>query len=1014
MSIENAYELVKERVFKFENEESFFLSSDYNETEVRQSFINPFFKALGWDVDSLNSKDVFSREVRVEKGQKQNESSSKKRADYAFYCAPDCKEGQEVFFVEAKKPSRVLNQNKDDYFQTANYGFYSRTGISILFDFQEFIIIDCRVKPDKAVILQHQIKYYNYKQFLDFGTFTEIYNIFSRDAVHKGNLQRYIESLPPPKISGKTRQIYLNFGFKKNIDNEFLNFIEQSRIDLAEAIFHCQPTLKGYELTEVVQKVLDRLVFFRFLEDKNIEPDSIIDAIWNSTSPWTKFVEESRRLDTKYNSGVFSKSFFDEPKFLARDNKLFKDIVIDYSTNESDYNFNYIPIEIIGNIYERFLGKTIEVEGKHLKIDYKPSVRKAGGVYYTPTYIVNYIVQNTVGKLIEGKTPKQISSLSFADISCGSGSFLIGIFEYLIKYHTLYYNAHRDQAIKDRCHYDEDDKFYYLTIEQKKAILLNNIYGVDLDRQATIVAQMSLLLKLLENETFFTTSRGKGAQTTMMVADKILPNLSENIKSGNSLIGSDYTFQTELNFDNDGELERKINVFDFEPSFPKVFKNGGFDVIVGNPPYVKEYTDREVFENIKRSRCNKYYQGKMDLWYFFVSYGIDLLKPNGLIGYIAPNNWVSNSGASLMRNKVITDSKIIELIDFGAFMVFQDASIQTMVMIFEKDTKTDDYTFHYKHYNVNNKITETQINQALTQDEDFVEILTPSIHRAKYANAFLKFGSDDKELILDKIKAKANFELDGKKEATQGIVGAPDNHFIIKESQLKNFTKKENSFLKKFYTGVNPITDEYIFYLSAKNFNPEKFDDYPNLKSHFEKNKTELIQAKIKYKTPNKPYYFLHRERVEKFFKLGDKIICPTRALSNTFLYTENEYYVSRACFVIKSDRINLKYLTGIFNSKLVYFWLDNRGKKLGNMFQIDKEPLLQIPIYKTEDKKLESKLIELVDKMIDLKQKHATTLSDNSKESIANQIKSTDYHIDKLVYELYGLTEDEIKIIEN
>jgi adenine-specific DNA-methyltransferase len=186
------------------------------------------------------------------------------------------------------------------------------------------------------------------------------------------------------------------------------------------------------------------------------------------------------------------------------------------------------------------------------------------------------------------------------------------------------------------------------------------------------------------------------------------------------------------------------------------------------------------------------------------------------------------------------------------------------------------------------------------------------------------------------------------------------------------------------------------------------------LKSHFEKNKTELIQAKIKYKTPNKPYYFLHRERVEKFFKLGDKIICPTRALSNTFLYTENEYYVSRACFVIKSDRINLKYLTGIFNSKLVYFWLDNRGKKLGNMFQIDKEPLLQIPIYKTEDKKLESKLIELVDKMIDLKQKHATTLSDNSKESIANQIKSTDYHIDKLVYELYGLTEDEIKIIEN
>lgn len=434
MSFELAHKEVIKLVHAFQARESYYLSSDYQESEVRQEYIDDFFIALGWDVGSKKSRDPWMREVRIEKSQKQEDAFSKKRADYAFYKAPNYK--QEVFFVEAKKPIRTLRQNKEDYFQTAKYGYNSGTGISILFDFEEFVIIDCRYKPDKDVILSHEIKYYKYTDFLDEEKFAEIYYIFSHEAVQQGKLQHYIDHLPLPKKAGKTRQLKLNFGSYKSLDNDFLEFIESSRLEIAQAVYHCNANLENYELTEAVQKILDRLVFIRFLEDKSIENDSIIELIYKSSCPWAKFVEESKRLNMKYNSIVFKEAFFDKPDFIKDDNQLFRDIAIDYSASESPYNFNYIPIEIIGNIYERFLGKTIDIVDGVLSIDYKPAVRKAGGVFYTPTYIVDYIVQNTVGKLIENKTPKEISELSFVDISCGSGSFLIGMFDYLIQYHT--------------------------------------------------------------------------------------------------------------------------------------------------------------------------------------------------------------------------------------------------------------------------------------------------------------------------------------------------------------------------------------------------------------------------------------------------------------------------------------------------------------------------------------------------------------------------------------------------
>jgi adenine-specific DNA-methyltransferase len=1023
MTFEQAHTIIKDLILNFQKNENHYLSPTYSEAEVRQEYIDPFFTALGWDVGSKINKNPHEREVVIEKTQSQEDSFSKKRADYAFYIAPNFK--KEVFFVEAKKPSRTLRLNKEDYFQTAKYGYNSGTGISILFDFEEFVMIDCRFKPDKDTVLATQIKYYKYTDFLEEEAFSEIFYLFSREAVASGKLQNYIQQLPAPKKVSKSRQLKLNITGQLTIDQDFLNFVEEARVHLAQAVYNNHPQLKNYELTEAVQKILDRLVFIRFLEDKSIEPEYIIQKVHTSPYPWNKFVEESRRLEAKYNSIVFKKAFFDKEDFLDKNNINFNETIIDFLASESPYNFNYIPIEIIGNIYERFLGKTIEIEENKVKIDLKPAVRKAGGVFYTPSYIVDYIIQNTIGKQIEDKSPKEIAKLTFADISCGSGSFLIGIFDYLIQYHQNYYFKNPIEAQKEGCIYDEDTATWKLSLNQKKQILLNNVYGVDIDHQATEVAQMSLLLKLLEHENLFTTSQ----QQSLFVADKILPTLSENIKSGNSLIGKDVVFQGKMTFDN-YEEELKINPFDFEPAFPKVFKNGGFDAIVGNPPYVKEYTDREAFETVKIGKLKKYYQGKMDLWYFFACYGLDLLNSKGLLGYIAPNNWVSNAGASIMRNKVIQDSKIKELVDFGSFMVFKDASIQTMVMIFENNKKEDNYSFLYQNFNKN--ITETELQKELLNKKgQSSQILNPIISKNKFTNSFLKFGESNIEDILDKIKSKSNFILDEKKEVAQGIVTPNDSLnnktseilnfkypkgygvFVLNKDEVDNlnFLSNEFNIIKPLYSTNNlhrylseKATNSYIIYTDSKFKEKNSLDNYPNIKFHLDKFQ-DIITS------DNKPYG-LHRSRNEYFFK-NEKIISLRKCSEPIFSYTDFDCYVLQTFNIIKSERINLKYLTGILNSKLVKFWLFNRGKMQGNMFQIDKEPLLQIPIFKTENKEQEDKMISLVNQMLESKQREKEATSDREKEYLAEHIKSLDYQIDHLVYEMYGLSDEEIEVVE-
>lgn len=447
------------------------------------------------------------------------------------------------------------------------------------------------------------------------------------------------------------------------------------------------------------------------------------------------------------------------------------------------------------------------------------------------------------------------------------------------------------------------------------------------------------------------------------------------------------------------ELVKKrptTELFFYKLYFAEVLNNKGFDVIIGNPPYIKEYTNKSAFNRTKVLEC---YQGKMDIWYLFACKGVDLLKNNGILSFIATNNWVTNSGASKFKNKVLKTTTIKEFIDFGDYKVFDTAGIQTMIMFLQKNNYSSIYECDYSKV-INKNITKNELVDFLNKKiNDKFSIFTSIINSDKLMNQNITFLESRIEHILDNIEKNRNFILNDN-EVAQGIVGAPDKAFIVKEENYDNFNSDEKYYLKKFHTNCGKYStkqsDKYIIYLSNKNFTNKDTHKYENIISHFLPYKEELIEAKIKYNTPNKLYYFLHREREDKFFIYGAKIICATRTATPSCTYTEEEFYGSRALNFIKTDRINLKYLTCILNSKLANFWLRYKGKLTGDLLQIDKSQLLSIPIKNIDNTNPFEKLIDYIIFL--------NSLNESINEYVSNQhiIDSFQEVLDAMVYELY------------
>jgi type I restriction-modification system DNA methylase subunit len=655
-----AQKKISDLVTRFEEQIDSYRNSNYNETQTRRDFIDPFFKALGWDIDNEQGSAEAYREVIHE--DKVKISGATKAPDYSFRLEG----GKRLFFVEAKKPSISVKEDIQPAYQIRRYGWSAKLPISIITDFEEFAIYDCTKKPDlydKTSVAR--IKYFTFRDYLK--EFDFIWETFSKEQVRKGSFDKFIQSDKHKK--GTT-----------SVDKEFLESLDRWRTYLAVNISWNNKNLNEDEINFAVQQTIDRLIFLRIAEDRSVEPYGNLKHAIKQGNLYSNLFEQFRKADEKYNSGLFDQKKDRISENLIIENKVIKTIINELYYPECPYEFSVLPVEILGSAYEQFLGKIIRITpGHHAKIEEKPEVRKAGGVYYTPQYIVEYIVKNTIGKLIDGKTPKEISKIKIVDPACGSGSFLIGAYQYLMDWHKNYYYTNNSKISKGNKNNPLTPEGH-LTTAEKKRILLDNIYGVDLDLNAVEVTKLSLLLKCMEGET-----NASIQQQFKLWNEQVLPTLENNIKSGNSLIDTDF-YDNQIDFGD----EKKIKPFNWPKAFPGVFKQGGFDAVISNPPYIRVQLLNESKETLNYFSLNfkTAISGNYDIYVLFIEKALQILNPNGVVGFILPHKFFNSKYGIETRRLLSNGCNLNEIVHFGDKQVFNGATTYTCLLFLKNKPST--------------------------------------------------------------------------------------------------------------------------------------------------------------------------------------------------------------------------------------------------------------------------------------------------------------------------------------
>jgi hypothetical protein len=1168
-----AKEIIEELVERFDYHIDEYKKGSYNETQTRNDFINPFFESLGWDINNRQGLAESYREVIHE--DKIKISGSTKAPDYCFTIY-----GQRKFFLEAKKPSVDIKDQIDPAYQLRRYGWSAKMPISIITDFEELSIYDCTTKPfptDKASV--SRIKYITYKDYIK--EFDFIWDIFSKDMILKGSFDKYVASAKGKKGTA-------------GVDEEFLKSLDSWRDLLARNIVNRNNFIGEDELNYSLQKIMDRIIFLRICEDRGVETEYQLQKIIG-TNIYDKLKYIFHTADQKYNSGLFDYKKDTISDNLLIDDKVLKQIIEEMYYPKSPYEFSVIPVEIMGHSYEQYLGKVIRITpGHRIKIEEKPEVRKAGGVYYTPQYIVDYIVRNTVGKLLgdryqvsgdgckvigdgyqvlgdsgrvssdefidlkiesdnnkleklengsekgnqnisgfgsleisdghnsrniqdykgvpeagdlrinesnseissfntgeysggAGKdpyqgihkssvdskgftdrtgntsdfisetgihrqgeinsnleqsskyrknvestykgspvskdsekitqhpapetrnlspdtcnplTPDEVAKLKFCDPACGSGSFLIGAYQYLLDWHREYYT---NADIKHKDKYLNPDGS--LTTQLKKQILLNNIYGVDIDTNAVEVTKLSLMLKALEGETEATINN----QLTLL-HERVLPTLDNNIKSGNSLIDVDF-YDNQIDFE--PGAEKKIKPFNWESNFPEVFKQGGFDVVIGNPPWGANIEIHSL--NYIKNSFQKIIVRMIDSFMFFTNKSYNILKLKGIFGMILPDVILYQYDNFKLREFLLNNTTIKRILNVGD--VFEKVIRPTSIIIFEKYQNEGQNIITV--LNLTDKKKEEK-SIYLENNDNYEDILQNDLFKT---NNYLFITKDFSNYqLLEKISKNEICKLSQYVDDDRIQRGAsPDlkEAFIVNTLQIQE-NKLEETYLRNVVTGGKHVKRYYIenpdlklIYLRRN----DNISEIPNIKSFIDKFKSKITCKEV---IENKhSLYSLHRAREEKIYLKNEKLLGVITEDEIIVTLDSNQLFATDGLYLFAVKNINIKYLMSILNSKLfvfVYRLISMENSRVLAQVKpkvIDNLPIKVINFSNLNEQTIHDQLVTLVDQMLKLnKDLQAATLPEQ-KDQLKARIDYTDKKIDKLVYELYGLTEEEIKIVE-
>jgi type I restriction-modification system DNA methylase subunit len=951
---ENLVELVA----KFEKELNAGRVNEYNEEATKTAFIQPFLRnVLGWDV---SNRDEVSPEEKISHG----------RVDYGLKI-----EGQIKIFIEVKPPKADLTKHIT---QAVSYG-YNRKGVPfvLLTDFEGLKLFDVTVKPDARNPLKGLKLDLNWQKYLE--KFDKIWCL-SKESVLQGELEKLLLIKPKERLP---------------VDKAILDDLKQWRAALAKDIFKNNPDLFHSEdrekdadfLKEITQRILDRISFMRSCEDRKLVHRRSLKVLFEErsetvgTNTMVFLNEEFKHYNFIFDSDLFRPQEWE--KNLAVDFKVMKNIIME---TYNPYQFDVIPLEVLGNIYEQYLGYTIRLTDHQVKYELKPEVRKAGGIYYTPEYIVDYIIKNTVVKLLrelpasrflsfraKRGTSSKTKKLRILDPACGSGSFLIRAYEEMLNYYKNrkktktgrrgHSDPERSEGKESQLLIKHEEQEPVLTIEEKSQILREHIFGVDIDEQAVEVTKLSLMLKMLEGE--FGVIPGRN----------ILPMLDKNIRCGNSLISGD-TLELKKYF---GDDWYKVKPFNWNEEFRKIMvEEGGFDGVIGNPPWVftrhvaleknvKKYYQYRYFHGLTGFQTGKSKQsGKVNLYAIFLLQGIRLLSKKGMFGFILLNNLLRATVYDIVRKYVLDNCCIDEIVDLKTG-VFENVTAATVILILEKNRENSQNIVKIIDNRYRNKIDISQTSQ----------IPQISFHN-NISYAFNIFVSPLEAALFKKMESKST-KLGELVDVCNGIA--------TKKNKEGIYDRIINKKCKPLLIGKDIQRYSY---------------DFNNRYIEYDRNK-------------------LHRPRRESIFTAKEKLIMQRIGGILITAYDGSQYYTFNSVnnLIAKGNcSYSVKFLLGVINSRLMRFYyicnFTNRSKLTVNISKtyLDKLPVRTIDFANSADEKQHDDLIALVDVMLDLNKK-VQTARGSEKEQIQRQTDKTDREIDDLVYKLYGITDEERKIIE-
>ncbi len=1037
----------------------------YKESQVRLHYIDPFWELLGWDVDNRQQRPPQDVEVQVEPSMDSvdDEGLRSREPDYLFRA-----NGFPRFVVEAKKPSVDLDTDKKAIFQAKRYAWNASIPFAVLFDFEQFRLYDATLKPrlndpGRGLVKDFAIDFQDYP-----STWEVLESTFGRDAVVGGSLEALLAQVKKVKAGRRVRSVdrmLIDLKGAEPVDRVFLDYLERFRQHFARSIYRDNKknfpdadTLHGAaRLTEAVQRLIDRLVFMRACEDRGVAEYGTLRAMLERVSNeggsfYETLCREFRDLDREYNGYLF-KYHFSESLNVSDDT--LSDFVRTLYPPDGPWDFARIGDDILGIVYERFLGNTVTVHRGRAVVEAKPEVRHAGGVYYTPRFVVDTIIRRVVGPKVEGKAPKDIFDVKILDPACGSGSFLVAAFQFLMDHCLAAIEADPSLAKipatpkarkkKKDIAFKDDRGRWHLAPDFRAKILTSCIHGVDIDQQAVEVTVMSLYLKMLEGELPPNWQKA-------WLENELLPPLDGNILCGNSLI-DEASFDRYLEatsgtlYGEDEDTRFRINRFDWKsrtrgfgkvlaPSTRSASGDAGFDCIIGNPPYIRvQELNKWASEECAfyKWRYKSAAKGNYDIYVVFMERCLELLSPDGLLGFITPHKfWQATYGKGL-RELLSAGGHLRSVIDFGDQQVFRGATTYTAIHILSRAQHGNEVDYA--------KIWELQDGQAqcgaIDANHD-IETVERFAARSPSGEAPWVFTDREVSEWLDSVRGTHPRLVDVTQKIAQGIVTSADSvYFLLRKrdgylsDETENIYNLENDIVHPVLKGsvhmkrwlpVEPeraVLFPYEEHEGRWRLIPEERlqGEYPNAWAYLCENRDKL-EGRESGKLVGSPkwYGYVYPKNLDTMTIA--KILVPAIASRAEYcIDPKGKYhYVGSGGgggggHAIVTKKVDLFYLCGILNSKCLEAFLHRVTTPFhSGWYAYSKAYIAQIPIKipeTSEEKKRAERIADSVRAIMDAKEKlRSRKLSDRERASLESAVEADEHRINEATYALYGVSE--------